>query len=416
MPVVLLECDGVVAEVHLEGHRVAFNRALDATGINWNMRSCDYMSCLRASTTGTGVGFLTAYFGYKGWPQEAGATQEERERFMHALLALKDFAFEALVAAGELKLRDGVAEFIREAHELGCQVGLLGSTASPPESRVGERVAEQIQRELGIQVQVFDSANAEQLVRRARGEPGPLPESGGSDDDDDKTNDAADAAAERQEQEQEQEVEEPEAFTEAAAITQFQQQSALAAAPSSALVGAATSVAAATTTATTIPTGTGGGSSSGRRRRTPHGARRASSRGSSRRSLTSKRSGAPGQPLPPAPAASSIATGESKSGGGRRGDTRSGSGDGHGGDGRTKEQIERDASALEGLSLAELFEREQRNRKRQMAMQQLRHARGSPPGAGSDPIIIDPNLGMPDKVNTPRPPCMPARASAAPSR
>ena len=58
---VIVECDGVLCDVHLDGHREAFNETFVALGMEGNAWSTDeYLSLLR-SGGGTAYGMLERY-------------------------------------------------------------------------------------------------------------------------------------------------------------------------------------------------------------------------------------------------------------------------------------------------------------------------------------------------------------------
>ena len=65
---VIVECDGVMTDVHLDGHREAFNetfRDLGMEGASWSQD--EYLSLLR-SGGGTAHGMVERYFHFYGYP------------------------------------------------------------------------------------------------------------------------------------------------------------------------------------------------------------------------------------------------------------------------------------------------------------------------------------------------------------
>ena len=187
--VVIIECDGVLCDVHLDGHRVAFNDAfkeLSMEGASWSPER--YLSLLRTGG-GTAEGMVERYFHFYGYPspelrdptsdgpegtagmpelpedatplmkaayaaQAAAALddpdnrkilQKRRKEWIDKVVALKDVKLRELVAKGRLKLRKGAVDFLDECLlEEGVQVVIIGSTASSPEEGVLDAVLKAI--------------------------------------------------------------------------------------------------------------------------------------------------------------------------------------------------------------------------------------------------------------------------------
>jgi len=183
---IVVECDGVLCDVHLDGHREAFNEAFITLGIEGAAWSKDeYLSLLR-SGGGTAYGMLERYFHFYGYPtpelrgpeadvddekigglkvmgivpegyedasraSQAAAAQaaaardpvnkellaRRRAEWIDEVVSLKDRCFTNMVAEGRLKLRKGALEFLDECLlEDNAQVVIIGSTASAPEENV----------------------------------------------------------------------------------------------------------------------------------------------------------------------------------------------------------------------------------------------------------------------------------------
>ena len=175
---VIVECDGVMTDVHLDGHREAFNetfRDLGMEGASWSQD--EYLSLLR-SGGGTAHGMVERYFHFYGYPTkelraddmlaDAGASsaagavpegyedaspevivaaaraaasrdplnkevlRERRLEWIDDVVRMKDERFRAMVREGRLKLRKGAAQFIDECLLEDAKVVLVGATASDP--------------------------------------------------------------------------------------------------------------------------------------------------------------------------------------------------------------------------------------------------------------------------------------------
>jgi HAD superfamily hydrolase (TIGR01509 family) len=124
MKALIFDCDGVLVDTERDGHRVAFNRAFAEAGIRaeWDVKL--YGELLKVAG---GKERIRHYFDIKGWPP--GKTAETLIPELHKK---KTAIFTALVAAGRLPLRPGVARIVDEAHAAGIRLGVC--TTSDPKS------------------------------------------------------------------------------------------------------------------------------------------------------------------------------------------------------------------------------------------------------------------------------------------
>ena len=183
---IVVECDGVLCDVHLDGHREAFNETfteLGMEGMSWSQD--EYLSLLR-SGGGTAYGMVERYFHFYGYPtpelrdpgseipDEAGGKAKSlgivpegyenatlasqaaaaqaaasrdpinkellamrRAEWIHSVIAKKDANFARMVEEGRLRLRKGALAFLDECLlEPNAQVVIIGATASAPEENV----------------------------------------------------------------------------------------------------------------------------------------------------------------------------------------------------------------------------------------------------------------------------------------
>ena len=182
---IVVECDGVLCDVHLDGHREAFNETfteLGMEGMSWSQD--EYLSLLR-SGGGTAYGMIERYFHFYGYPtpelrdpggeipdepgnlgnlgimpegyenaslaSQAAAAQAAASRdpinkellamrradWIHSVIAKKDANFARMVEEGRLRLRKGALAFLDECLlEENAQVVIIGATASAPEENV----------------------------------------------------------------------------------------------------------------------------------------------------------------------------------------------------------------------------------------------------------------------------------------
>jgi HAD superfamily hydrolase (TIGR01509 family) len=115
----LWDVDGTLAETELEGHRRAFNRAFASHDLPWRWDATTY---LRLLTISGGRERLAAFL------TQAEGVAPPRAR-LDALVETKQIHYAALVAAGELGLRPGVARLILEARDAGLSQAIVTTSS-----------------------------------------------------------------------------------------------------------------------------------------------------------------------------------------------------------------------------------------------------------------------------------------------
>jgi HAD superfamily hydrolase (TIGR01509 family) len=124
MKALIFDCDGVLVDTERDGHRVAFNRAFAAAGIDAEWDVDLYGKLLKIAG---GKERMTHYFNEAGWPdgQTAAALIPELHKRKTAI-------FTDLIAQGSLPLRPGVSRIVDEAHAAGIRLGVC--TTSDPKA------------------------------------------------------------------------------------------------------------------------------------------------------------------------------------------------------------------------------------------------------------------------------------------
>lgn len=124
MKALIFDCDGVLVDTERDGHRVAFNRAFAAAGIDadWDVEL--YGELLEIAG---GKERMTHYFNEAGWPEGQTAAT-----LIPELHKKKTAIFTDLIAKGSLPLRPGVARIVDEAHAAGVRLGVC--TTSDPKA------------------------------------------------------------------------------------------------------------------------------------------------------------------------------------------------------------------------------------------------------------------------------------------
>lgn len=148
---VILECDGILVDIHNHGHRRAFNLAFEEMGYSCSQWSPHiYYDLLRFGDS-TGPGLVRAYYDMVGWPLMLSTS--DRPAFVDKIYGIKQRIFSQIVKSRDLPLREGVEEFLRNAIESDARLVALAATASAPEDGVlpavmdilGEDVSQRIQ-------------------------------------------------------------------------------------------------------------------------------------------------------------------------------------------------------------------------------------------------------------------------------
>jgi HAD superfamily hydrolase (TIGR01509 family) len=124
MKALIFDCDGVLVDTERDGHRVAFNRAFAAAGIDAEWDVDLYGELLKIAG---GKERMTHYFNEVGWPN--GQTAETLIPELHKR---KTAIFTDLIAHGSLPLRSGISRIVDEAYAAGIRLGVC--TTSHPKA------------------------------------------------------------------------------------------------------------------------------------------------------------------------------------------------------------------------------------------------------------------------------------------
>lgn len=118
---IIFDVDGTLAETERHGHRIAFNKAFVERGLDWHWTDAEYRQLLDVAG---GKERINAYADRRGVPPGAA-----REELVGALHAIKTAHYRALVEAGQIPLRSGVARLIREARAADIRVAIATTSS-----------------------------------------------------------------------------------------------------------------------------------------------------------------------------------------------------------------------------------------------------------------------------------------------
>ncbi len=123
MQALIFDCDGVLVDTERDGHRVAFNKAFQALGIDADWDVPLYGELL---LIGGGKERMRHYFDKYGWPEGRSESKDELIALLHKTKT--DF-FTDIIASGELPLRPGISRIVDEAIAAGVRLGVCTTSA-----------------------------------------------------------------------------------------------------------------------------------------------------------------------------------------------------------------------------------------------------------------------------------------------
>ncbi len=121
MQALIFDCDGVLVDTERDGHRVAFNQAFAAFGIDRQWSVDRYAELLH---TAGGKERMTRDFNETGWP----VPEADRKALIQTLHLRKTYLFLDLILAGDLPLRPGVARLVDQAIAAGVPIAVCSTS------------------------------------------------------------------------------------------------------------------------------------------------------------------------------------------------------------------------------------------------------------------------------------------------
>jgi len=125
MQALIFDCDGVLVDTERDGHRVAFNNAFRAAGIDAEWSIDYYGELLKVAG---GKERMRHHFEQHGWP--TSSTDDDHTEFLAGLHKQKTQIFTDIIASGQLPLRPGITRIVDEAIAAGVRLGVCTTSAA----------------------------------------------------------------------------------------------------------------------------------------------------------------------------------------------------------------------------------------------------------------------------------------------
>ncbi|MCW8905670.1 MAG: HAD family hydrolase [Sedimenticola sp.] len=118
----LWDVDGTLADTERDGHRVAFNRAFQQMGLDWDWDVELYGRLLQVTGGKERIRYYLDEFN-RAWERPS-----DLDSFITELHRRKSQLFVSLMVGGEIPLRPGVSRLVNEAKQAGLKLAIVTTT------------------------------------------------------------------------------------------------------------------------------------------------------------------------------------------------------------------------------------------------------------------------------------------------
>jgi len=151
-----VEVDGALTDLHIDGHRVAFNNAFKDLGVDCSNWTAPVYNHLMSQGDGTGEGMVRTFFSRVGWP--TFLPTKEEDLFTRKVHQLKQEQLKKLIQKRKVPPRQDVDKVLSDALAAGAKVACISETLSQPSDEVCTSILDQLPHELASQIKVYSSA------------------------------------------------------------------------------------------------------------------------------------------------------------------------------------------------------------------------------------------------------------------
>jgi hypothetical protein len=123
----IFELDSVGVDLHMDGHRVAFNKAFCDFGFDCANFTPHVYNDLLICSEGSAAGMVHKYFDVVGWPLTVATN--EKDLFVSKIVESKEKMLTRMLKKNEVPLRPGFAEVLEAAVESGAVVAAVAGAS-----------------------------------------------------------------------------------------------------------------------------------------------------------------------------------------------------------------------------------------------------------------------------------------------